>query len=66
MVLNIETGDEYYYSLPPEKAVVTAFLQHSERDWNWWSYPESIWSSFKVKQVKNKNVFSKGNYFCIC
>ena len=31
LVVNLKTGDEFCYSLPPNQAVVGAFLQHSKK-----------------------------------
>lgn len=37
MVLNLATGEEQYYALPPERAVIAAYAQ-SLNDWNTWDY----------------------------
>ena len=29
---------EYYYTLPPEQAVVCAYYQYEKRNWNTWEY----------------------------
>lgn len=36
-VLNLSTGTEYLYTLPPRDAVVTAYRQHVLGDYNWWT-----------------------------
>lgn len=39
-VLNLATGEEILYSIPPERAVVAAYEQFARKNWNTWGYPE--------------------------
>lgn len=46
-VLNLSTGEELVYSLPPEKAVVSAYCRETLKNRNWWTYD---WSLAKVSK----------------
>jgi len=37
-VLNLSTGDEVFFSLPPLEALKSAWLQFEKRDNNTWDY----------------------------
>jgi hypothetical protein len=39
-VVHLGTDAEYWYSLPPDKAVVAAYEQHSLGNFNWLKYPK--------------------------
>lgn len=41
-VVNMLTLEAYFYSLPPEKAVVAAHYQYERHDWNTWEYDWSL------------------------
>ena len=41
-VVNMLTGDEYFYDCPPEKAVVNAHYQYEKHNWNTWEYDYSL------------------------
>ncbi|MBP3731042.1 MAG: hypothetical protein J6I40_06195 [Mailhella sp.] len=36
------THAEYFYDLPPEKAVVAAYYQYEKHNWNTWEYDWSL------------------------
>jgi hypothetical protein len=40
IVINLTTGEEFIYNLPPKKAVVYAWFQYSNKNKNWWDYRE--------------------------
>jgi hypothetical protein len=45
-VVHLGTDAEYWYSLPPDEAVVAAYEQHDPRNlrrtdrFSWWKYPK--------------------------
>ena len=41
LVVNLDNGDKYLYSVLPEKAVVNAWYQ-SKGDYDWWTYDYSL------------------------
>jgi len=54
-VVNLATGDEYYYMLPPWEAVRSAYLQYELKDRNTWNYN---------KQKKEPLVFGRFTVAC--
>ena len=46
-VLNLATGDTLSYSLPPERAVVSAYMTQTKKNHNWWNYD---WTIAKVSK----------------
>jgi hypothetical protein len=50
-VLNLATGEERIYSLPPDQAVKAAYRQARYRDMNTWDYANTPYS---VPYVKTK------------
>jgi hypothetical protein len=39
-VIRLGTDEEYWYSLPPDRAVVAAYEQYDRRNFEWWKYPK--------------------------
>jgi hypothetical protein len=49
-VTNLATGETVVYALPPEQAVLHAYMQHTRGNWNWWEYPAMnfVWGKHSV------------------
>jgi len=58
MVVNLATGAEYLYTLPPEEAVRIAYMQHALGDFNWWNIDESK----LPKVVEGRYTYACGDY----
>lgn len=39
IVLDLSTDREAVYDLPPEQACITAYEQHTRKNYSWWDYP---------------------------
>lgn len=59
-VVNLATGTELVYSLPPEKAVVSAYYRETLKNRNWWTYD---WTLFRVS--KSGTTVSCGDFAAI-
>jgi predicted nucleic acid-binding protein len=62
MVFNLATGEEVYYSLPPEDAVIVAYLQHEKGDYNTWDYDLE---AYRPQIVKGQWSVSMGNWAAV-
>ena len=47
-VVNLATGAEAAYSLPPREAVVAAYRQLTSKDWNWWEEPRDQFGRYDL------------------
>ena len=42
LVVNLDNGQKYTYSVPPKKAVVNAYYQFGKHNYNTWEYDYSL------------------------
>lgn len=54
-VINLKTGEEYEYTLPPRQAVLVAWFQHTKKDYNWWDY-----------SIRRKPLIINGKFSWLC
>ena len=52
VVVNLDNGNEYVYTVPPEKAVVNAYYQYGKHNFNTWEYDYSL-----VKRTGGRTVY---------
>lgn len=57
VVINLDNGNEYIYTVPPEKAVVNAYYQFGKHDFNAWEYDYSL-----VKYTTSGRTVYCGNF----
>jgi len=57
--LNLKSGSVYQYTLPPEKAVVSAYEQYEKKNFNTWDYDYET----HPELVEIANGFKCGNFF---
>ena len=60
VVINLDNGNEYIYTVPPERAVVDAYYQYGKHDFNTWGYDYSL-----VKRTKGGIVYC-GSFAARC
>lgn len=56
-VLELGTNREFFYTLPPEQAVVCAQYQYGENNWNSWTYDFA-----RVQQGRSGKTVFCGDY----
>ncbi len=61
-VVNLATGAEAAYSLPPRESVVAAYRQLTRKDWNWWEEPRDQFGRYDLPIREGERTIACGDW----